>query len=244
MNDQKNILILGATSGIGKEITAILSHDFSLLLSGRNKDKLTDLSALLQNKNKTIACDLASDADLDNLAATCPELDGLVFCSGVASSMPARYIRREDIRTAMEVNFEGIVLTVARLLKLKKINAGASMVFISSEAVRLPFFGSSVYSASKAALEAYALTLATELQPKKIRVNCISPAYVETPMLDQARTTMSADFVESMKKMHPEAFTSATDIAGITSFLLSDKAASVNGQIIKTGRFNINIPGL
>lgn len=244
MNDHKNILVLGATSGIGSEIAGLLSHDFNLILSGRNETKLKELSSSLGDKHILNICDLSVDADLDHLAVSCPLLDGIVYCSGVASAMPARYIRREDIRMAMEVNFEGAVLSVSRLLKQKKINADASIVFISSEAVRFPFFGSSVYSATKGALEAYALALATELQPKKIRVNCISPAYVETPMLDQARTTISADFVESMKKMHPEAFTTPDKIAGLVAFLLSNDAASVNGQIIKTGRFNINIPGI
>jgi len=118
------------------------------------------------------------------------------------------------------------------------------LVFISSEAVRQPFFGSTVYTASKAALESFALSLAIELQPKKIRANCISPAYVETPMLDEARKIMSDEFIAGMKKMHPEAFSTPDRIASLAAFLLSDESASINGQILKAGRFNINIPGL
>jgi len=63
-------------------------------------------------------------------------------------------------------------------------------------------------------------------------------------MLDQARNTMSGDFIAGMKKMHPEAFNTADHIASMAAFLLSDESAAINGQIIKAGRFNINIPGL
>jgi len=244
MTKHRNILIVGATSGIGSAIAHALDAENYLFLTGRNEPLLHEISKQLSGIHTILPCDLTIESDIAKLAAACPVLDGLVYCGGIAPTLPVKYIRTDDIRNIMAVNFDGAVLVVAALLRLKKINSEASLVFISSEAVRFPFFGSALYSASKAALEAYSLALATELQSKKIRSNCISPAYVETPMLQQARNSMSPDFVESMKKMHPEAFSSVEKIASMAAFLLSPQAAAINGQIIKGGRFNINIPGL
>lgn len=244
MTKHRNILIVGATSGIGSAIAQTLEAENYLFLTGRNEPKLRETARQLGGVNTIIPCDLTIEAHIDKLATACNTLDGLVYCGGIAPTLPAKYIRTDDIRQTMAVNFDGAVLVVAALLRMKKINSGASLVFITSEAVRFPFFGSSMYSASKAALEAYSLALATELQSKKIRSNCISPAYVETPMLQQARSSMSPEFIESMKKMHPEAFSSVDKIASLAAFLLSPQAAAINGQILKGGRFNINIPGL
>jgi len=244
MNKQKTILITGATSGIGSRIAESLNGKCQLFLSGRNEEKLAQINKKLSNVLPYVTCDVTFETDIDKLASEAPPIDGLVYCGGIAPTVPVKYIRENDILNTFAVNFNGAVLVVAALLKQKKINPGASLVFISSEAVRHPFFGSTVYSASKAALESFALTLSNELQPKKIRANCISPAYVESPMLDQARNTMSEEFVAGMKKMHPEAFSTADRIASLAAFLLSDESSAINGQIIKAGRFNINIPGL
>lgn len=237
-------MITGATSGIGSRIAENLNGRCQLFLSGRNEKKLAEINKKLSNVLPYVTCDVTFETDVDKLAAESPQIDGLVYCGGIAPTVPVKYIRENDILKTFAVNFNGAVLVVAALLKQKKINPGASLVFISSEAVRHPFFGSTVYSASKAALESFALTLSNELQPKKIRANCISPAYVESPMLDQARNTMSEEFITGMKKMHPEAFSTADRIAAIAAFLLSEESAAINGQIIKAGRFNINIPGL
>lgn len=244
MNKQKTILITGATSGIGSRIAKSLNGNYQLFLSGRNEEKLAQINKNLSNALPYVTCDVTFETDVDKLASEAPQIDGLVYCGGIAPTVPVKYIRENDILKTFSVNFNGAVLVIAALLKQKKINSGASLVFISSEAVRHPFFGSTVYSASKAALESFALTLANELQPKKIRANCISPTYVESPMLDQARNTMSEEFITGMKKMHPEAFNTADRIASIAAFLLSDESAAINGQILKAGRFNINIPGL
>lgn len=244
MNKLKTILITGATSGIGCRIAENLNGKYQLFLSGRNETKLSEINKKLSHVLPYVTCDVTFETDIEKLASEAPQIDGLVYCGGIAPTVPVKYIRENDILKTFAVNFNGAVLVVAALLKQKKINPGSSLIFISSEAVRHPFFGSTVYSASKAALESFALTLSNELQSKKIRANCISPTYVESPMLDQARNTMSEEFIAGMKKMHPEAFSTADRIASVAAFLLSDESSAINGQIIKAGRFNINIPGL
>lgn len=238
---KKNILIIGATSGIGNISAEILTVDYNLILSAKNKDALK----LLCNKLKPLQSfhvDVSKPEDILKLGNECKNIDGFVYFPGIAQVIPIHHLKAKDLQKIMSINFEGAVLCIAALLKKKKINKGASLVFISSQAVRYPFFGSTAYSSSKAALETFSKGLAKELQGKKIRSNCIAPAYVESPMLDSAKDNISEKFVEQMQKMHPDAFTSAKNIAEIIAFLLSEKSNSINGQVIQAGTFNINIP--
>ncbi len=218
----------------------------NLILTARDAEQLKLKFAGLSDKSNVEfqSLDVSSHEQIESFAAQCPAVSGLIYCPGLASAVPARHIRANHLQPLMDVNFTGAVLLTGALLRLKKISNGASLVFLSSEAVRVPYFGSALYSASKAALEAYALALANELQPKKIRVNVVSPAFVETGMMNDAARQMSADFIDQMRKMHPEAFGNASELAEIIAFLLSKRSQLINGQIIKTGRFNINIPAL
>lgn len=237
--EKKHILIIGASSGIGTAIMNKCKEKYKLSLSSRN------IKNLHHYKNAVIhKLDVLSNEDIAALADKCKPIDGLVYCPGIAPVIPAHHLKENSLTEAMRINFEAAALIIAALLKAKKINKFASLVFISSQAVRYPFFGSSAYSASKAALEAYTISLSKELQSKKIRANCIAPAYVESPMLEKARQNLSPSFIENMKKMHPNAFSDAENIASIAEFLLSDSAKSINGQIIEAGTFNINIPSL
>jgi NAD(P)-dependent dehydrogenase (short-subunit alcohol dehydrogenase family) len=109
------------------------------------------------------------------------------------------------------------------------------MVFISSVAARYPYFGGSLYSSSKAALEAYSRTLSLELAGKKIRCNCISPSFVETPMVEQAGETISNEVLEKFRQMLPLGFGKPSDVSHAILYLLSDAAAWVTGSTISLG---------
>ena len=236
---KKHILIIGASSGIGMAIADLCSDLYNMSLTGRNTKSLHKY-----HETENLQLDVLSNDDIVALANDCNPIDGLVYCPGIAPVIPAHHVKEKSLNEVMRINFEAAALITASLLKAKKINKGASLLYISSQAVRHPFFGSSAYSSSKAALEAYAISLSKELQNKKIRANCIAPAYVESQMLEDARKNLSTEFVDNMKKMHPDAFSDADKIASIAAFLLSDNASSINGQIIEAGTFNINIPAL
>lgn len=247
LNPEKHILVAGATSGIGKAIVELLCTKNALVLTSRQSEAETALNSIEgfdSAKHSIFRCDVTHHDEIQQMVEDCPVLDGLVYCPGIAAAIPTKHLMPANVAPVMDVNFHGAMYMTAALLRKKKILPGSSIVFISSEAVRHPYFGSAAYSASKAALEAFALALANELQPKKIRVNVVSPAFVETPMLEQGTSNFSDTFVEAMKKMHPEAFGDASQIATIIEFLLSSASSSVNAQIIQAGRFNINIPPL
>ena len=91
--------------------------------------------------------------------------------------IPCKDLRSDDVNQVMDVNFKAPVMLQAELLRQKKINKGASIVFVASIASWSPSFGNSVYSASKGAVISYANCLALELAPRKIRVNCRASAH-------------------------------------------------------------------
>ena len=124
----------------------------------------------------------------------------------------------------MEVNFDAPVLLQAELLREKKIAKEASIVFIASAAATMPSVGNAIYSASKAATIAYAKCLAQELAPRKIRVNCISPAMVWTDLILQGTATKE-DLEAEQQKYPLKRFGQPEDVANMVTFLLSDASS-------------------
>jgi NAD(P)-dependent dehydrogenase (short-subunit alcohol dehydrogenase family) len=131
----------------------------------------------------------------------------------------------------MKPNAEAPMLLQALLLSEKKITKQASVVFIASAAATMPSAGNAVYSASKAALVAYAKCLAQELAPRQIRVNCISPTMVWT---DLALVGATVEQLDEAQKQYPlKRYGKPEDIANLAIYLLSDASAWMTGSNIE-----------
>jgi NAD(P)-dependent dehydrogenase (short-subunit alcohol dehydrogenase family) len=228
-------LIIGATSGIGNQITQDLEKSHQLFITGRNQSKLDLL-------NNDMACvyllDLNNENGFDVLLEKLPVLDGVVFCAGVTNHTPAKFIQQKHIEEVFNVNVLGVIKLVTILLKEKKIARYGSLVFLSSIATKFPYFGGSLYVASKMALEGFAKTLAIELSDKKIRVNCVSPAFVRTDMSQKVEDLSSEDTFEVFSKKHPFGVVEIKDVSNMVCHLLSDESISITGQVMQVGNFN------
>jgi NAD(P)-dependent dehydrogenase (short-subunit alcohol dehydrogenase family) len=242
----KNILITGASSGIGRQTAIKLSEAGArLFITGKTPEKLEETYKNLHGeKHVKIVADLTDTRQIDEVVNSISELHGFVHSAGISTMVPVKYIKQEQLRDVFSLNYESAVLLVSKALMQRKIAKNASFVFISSLATTNPLFGGSLYIGSKLALEGFSKTIAIELSSKGIRSNCICPAYVFSPMIDKAKETMSAAFIEKFKTMHPNGFGYPNDVANIIAFLLSDESKWVNGQNINLGSFNINIPSL
>ena len=89
-----------------------------------------------------------------------------------------------------------------------------------------------VYGASKAAVLGLVPTLAAELAPKRIRVNCVVPGMVETPMLEGIRKSMLDSQFSRMQEAHPLGFGTPEDVAGAILYLLGPEAKWVTGSVL------------
>ena len=132
----------------------------------------------------------------------------------------------------MDVNFKSPVMLQTKLLKQKKINKGASIVFIASIANDSPRIGNAMYSASKGAIISYANCLALELAPRLIRVNCILPAMIWTALIYKGGIT-EEDLKEDEKKYPLKRYGKPEDVANLSVYLLSDASAWMTGSSIK-----------
>ncbi len=230
----KTILVTGASSGIGRGIAVTCSKmGATVILNGRNKLKLDEtLSLLEKGDHKVIAADLTNSDSVARMIEELPALDGVVHCAGIGQRVLCKAASEKDVSTVMDANFKGPVILQAELLKNKKINKGASVVFIASMAIWSPSVGNAFYSASKGAIVSYANCLALELASRKIRVNCISPAMVWTDLVLQEGVE-EEQLREDESKYPLKRYGQPDDIANLAVYMLSDASSWMTGTNVK-----------
>lgn len=226
----KTILVTGASSGIGRAIAiACAGTGARVILTARNQVRLQEtLSQMEGEGHQIIPADLTIAEQRKALVEQMPVVDGVVHCAGIGSRVLCKMLEEADVINVMHPNFEAPVILQAELLREKKIAKEASIAFIASAAATMPSVGNAIYSASKAAIIAYAKCLAQELAPRKIRVNCISPAMVWT---DLALVGATEEQLHIAEQAYPlKRYAQPEDITGAAIYLLSDASSWVTGS--------------
>ena len=230
----KTILVTGASSGIGRGVAVTCSKmGATVIINGRNVSKLQETLTMMEaDEHQMMPGDLTDETALSSLAASLPKLDGVVHCAGIGQRIPCKDLLEENVNQVMDVNFKAPVMLQAELLRQKKLNKAASIVFIASIASWSPSFGNAVYSASKGAIISYANCLALELAPRKIRVNCISPAMVWTDLI--TKDGIDEEQLKEDEQKYPlKRYGQPEDIANLAVYMLSDASAWMTGSNIK-----------
>lgn len=230
----KTILVTGASSGIGRGIAIACSKmGATVIINGRNEQRLAETMTEMQGEeNISLAADLSDSNSLTEMVSRLPKLDGIVHCAGIGQRVLCKQLQEADLDTMMDVNFKAPVMLQTEILKQKKINKGASIVFIASIASDSPSIGNAIYSASKGAIISYANCLALELAPRQIRVNCILPAMIWTDLILKGGIT-EEELKEDEKKYPLKRYGKPEDIANLSIYLLSNAAAWMTGSSIK-----------
>lgn len=231
----KNILVTGASSGIGKAIALECSRmGARVFITGRNPERLNEVLSSLNSgtENVPIIADLTTEDGIKAVAEAVESLDGIVHCAGIGDRTLSRMVREKDIERVMDTNFNAPVLLQRAMLKRKKVKKGASIVFIASRAPFAPTIGNGLYSASKGALIAYSKVLGLELAPQKIRVNCICPAMVWTELIERDAAMTGVDYHEAEKSYPLGRYGKPEDIAYLAVYLLSDCSEWMTGSCI------------
>ena len=233
----KKILITGASSGIGKATAILFSHlGAQLIITARNHENLKSTFAQLkQGPNHHMVCaDLTLADDIKKLVSECAELDGFVHCCGKVLPVPAKFIKQEQLQDVFHVNYFSAVQMVTELLKQKKLNKRGSIAFISSVSTLHAYFGGAPYISSKAALEGYAKTLALELVPKKIRVNVLQPALVNTAIFESTiDAAVDSEEMKGLVAKYPLGIGEVDDVANALAYFISDASKWVTGSCLK-----------
>ena len=219
----KNILIVGASSGIGLETAkSLLSKGYNIFSASRNQPDLTGITHLVWD---------ATNPDSTVFAALPEEIHGVVYCPGTINLKPFNRLSQDDFKNDFQINVLGAVSILQAVLpKLKKAN-GASVVLFSTVAAKIGLGFHASVAASKGAIEGLTLSLAAELSSNRIRVNCVAPSLTDTPL---AKNLLSSDEKkEASNKRHPIGrFGTSADIANVTAFLISDESSWITGQVL------------
>lgn len=216
----RNIVIVGASSGIGEALFHRLKPDGAHLTTlGRREVADADRH-------------LDFDVESEDVVPELPEvIHGLVYCPGTIFLKPFHRLREEDFLRDWKINFQGAVKVLqAALPSLKKADGG-SVVLFSTVAVGTGLgFHASIASA-KGAVEGLVRSLACEWAPQ-VRVNAIAPALTETPLA--GGLLGSVEKREAAAARHPlKRVGTAEEVAALTEMLLRDESASISGQILR-----------
>ena len=193
--DGKRILVTGASSGIGRQVAiSCADRGAAVVLSGRDTARLEETrAALVTGDHRIIAADLTDTVASHALADTVGALQGLVHCAGCAEIAPLRLASDKHVQNTLAVNYIAPITLTRRLLQRKAIAPDSALVYLTATAAHLSPTATSVYAGSKAALLSTLRALALELGKQRIRVNCIAPGYVKTPMYERLNAVSSFD---------------------------------------------------
>lgn len=230
----KKILVTGASSGIGRSTAVECSKSgATLLLSGRNIDRLEKTLGFLEGSGHSIfPADLSDLSNIDRLSDYSPWLDGCVLNAGINKSIPVQFINQADLNLMFGINTFSPILLLQSLVKKKKLNKGASVVFTSSIAgILRSSMANSVYSASKGAINGFMKNAALELAAKKIRVNSVNPAMIETGLLGKGAIS-EEQYIEDMKRYPLQRYGRPEEVAYAIIYLLSEASSWVTGSTL------------
>ena len=228
----KNILVTGASSGIGAAVAVACSKmGADVHITGRNRGRLQEIFYKLEgDRNKQTTADLTNAHHIEIITNETVPLDGLVICAGINDKALVKFITEEKIDRIFKINFFAPVLLIRSLLKRKLFNKGASVVFVSSISAFYPVVSNAVYAASKGALNSFFKVMALEVANNQIRVNAIQPGIIQTNILQSYDLQ---DELSSTKALIPLArFGNTEDVAHAAIYLLSDAAAYVTGSFL------------
>ncbi len=230
----KQILITGASSGIGRATAIACAHmGASIAITGRDEKRLYQTMDTLEHSGHTlIPADLTVEEEVEKLVDCIDKLDGVVHCAGINHRLPIYGLSQKVILHIMQTNFMASALLSRYLLKYKKLKKESSIVHVSSISTDYPAIGNAAYCASKGALRSFSRVMALEVSPMGIRVNCIEPGMIATEWL--SKNPLTEEQFQTLISAYPfKRLGTPEEVACVAVFLLSDATKWMTGSTIK-----------
>lgn len=231
------VLITGGTTGIGYETAKafVAGGARRVYITGRNADRAAAAAKALGETIVPVAADAAKLEDIEALAvavkAAGDTLDVVFANAGIAENNAFGQTGAAEFARTFDINVRGVFFTVQTLLPV--IRDGASIVLNASIVSNKGMPNLSLYNASKAAVRSFARSFASDLKPRRIRVNAVSPGVTMTPIMENGlkmSPEQIAAFSEYVTSAAPSGRTAhPKEIAAAVLFLASDAASYVNG---------------
>lgn len=223
MFKDKNILVVGASSGIGNELSQrLLKEGANLYVASRHEPDQLDGATY-------IPLDVTDlNDELDALPDT---LHGLAYCPGSITLKPFKALKHKDFLDDFEINVLGAVSVLQAAFKPLRKAKGASVVLFSTVAVQTGMNFHASIAVAKGGIEALGRSLAAEFAKSDIRVNVLAPSLVDTPLAEKLLS--SDDKREASAKRHPLGRVGQPrDLSSLAAFMLSDESTWMTGQVI------------
>jgi len=216
----KTIIVVGGSKGIGNALVKLLLHSHKVINISRTKPEIT------HENLEHFSCDVISD-ELPNIE----KADGLVYCPGSINLKPISRLSIDDFKSDFEINVLSAVKVIQKYLNILKQGDKPAIVLFSTVASKLgmPFHAS--IAASKSGVEGLVKSLGAELAPT-IRINAIAPTVTDTELA--SKLLRNDKMIENITERHPlKKYLNPEEVAEMASFLLSDKTASISGQVFE-----------
>lgn len=232
----KTLLITGASSGLGRQCAIDCSRMGAKVIAiGRNNDRLQEALILMEGgKHRSFIYDLSIlDGIKDlvvNIVSECGKIDGIICAAGIEKTSPIKLLNPTDYETIMKINTFSAFELVRQATNTKFFNAPGSIVFISSITSVIARTGTAAYSASKGALVSGARVMAAELAKRKIRVNCISPGTILTPLMQNYLSQLSEDDKKKRISGFPLGLGEPSDVSSLCVYLMGNASRWITGQ--------------
>ncbi|MFD6270397.1 glucose 1-dehydrogenase [Nocardia asteroides] len=232
--DGKTALITGGSSGMGLATAQrLVAEGAQVVVTGRDKARLDAAVAELGPRAHGIAGDVTDLGHLDTMVAAMADrfgrVDVLFANAGIGSFQPIDQVDGALFDDVIAANVKAAFFTIQKTLPL--LPEHAAIVINASFGLHRGVPGAALYSASKAAVQNLTRTLAAELAPRRIRVNSVSPGYIDTPAF---RAELSEAAQAGVGALSPAGRVGTADeVAAAVAFLASADAAYVNGHDLR-----------
>jgi 3-oxoacyl-[acyl-carrier protein] reductase len=234
--EDKVFVVTGASGAIGSEIVRALAREegAKVYAGYRSREKAaSDLVASIGERVIPWNADLSTPESvrtaLEELTARESAVAGFVHVAGIHRAGPLAALSDEDILSQIQVNLTSAVLLSRKISELMIRRRRGSIVLIGSVSAHRMIRGHAVYSATKAALEGFAKALAAELAKRSVRVNCVLPGPVMSPMLQESIETTGDD---PAARVPMRRLVHASEVADAVVFLTSDRSSAITGQCL------------
>lgn len=242
----KTILVTGASSGIGRQCAIDCSKmGAKVILVARNEERLAQTLSQMEGEGHNFYCyDLSELGGIKDLVSAVVaekgKLDGFIHAAGIEMTKPIKLLTPEDYEQVYKVNALSGFEFVRHISSVKNLNKGGSIVLIASITAIIGRGSVAAYAASKGAMVSATRTFSLEFAQREIRVNCVSPGTVLTPLMQNYLDTLDVEAYKKRIDGFPLGLGETTDISNACIYLLSDASRWVTGQnLIVDGGYTI-----
>lgn len=234
----EKVLITGVSGGIGKGLAEKMLNSGTSII-GLDKVISDDIKNVAEQYPGKLFLHEADLMDSDNLGSLIKGLvdehgpiGGFVHCAGFDKMAPLHLTKSEDIENLWRLHALAAMLIIAAISKKKNHANNTSIVLITSQSAHEGAMGHTAYAAAKGAVEGYLSPAAAELMEKGIRINEVCLAPIKTPMAAGWMDKLTEEGMQKLLESYPLGIGEVEDAANLISFLLSEDAHWINGQII------------